>query len=301
MRGRGVLAVVLLGVSVAGCARTAARQSDVAARPACAGPSWTTVPAAFGGGKPVAVIVGQTVRVGVALTEASNAQVEDLRIDVVPASANVQDGAGAGIPVSDGIEPHVARLHVTNPAALSVQVLRFDGRDEQGRPLRPGDYHVYVVTDYRTAVDCGPVPRPSDASPGTVGYRSVAMIGTLSVAGVQPSPAGTSAASLPAQPRGATLCAERLPGQQLLAWADGTVAAFHAYQYGGPTPTRPLASAFAGLPGDTSGAWCAVRAGSDTTRWWAVVEDQAPQRLVDITGPGEGKPRGAVDGPEQVP
>jgi hypothetical protein len=192
MRRVGVLAVVLVCVTVAGCAHPAVRRSpEVAARPACPGPSWTTVPAALAGGKPVAVMVGQPTTVGISLTEVSNAQVDQLRIDVVPARAHVQDGAGAGIPVSDGSEPHVARLQVTNPAALGAQVLRFDGRDAQGRPLPSGDYQVFVVTAYRTTADCGPLPSASGVASGAAPYQSVAMIGTLSVVGAPASPSAS--------------------------------------------------------------------------------------------------------------
>lgn len=145
------------------------------------------MPAALSGHEPVAVTVGQPLRVGVALTGVSNARVDQLRIDIVPASAHVQDGAGDGIPVSDGTEPHVARLHVTNPPPLSRQVLAFDGLDEQHRPLPAGEYQVYVVTTFSTAVDCGPLPSLSRGSPNTMSYGAVAMIGALSVGASPPS------------------------------------------------------------------------------------------------------------------
>jgi hypothetical protein len=184
-----LLGVAALGVlSIAGCAQHAGTPQGGAARPACPGPSWTTVPAALSGHQPGAFTIGQPVRVGIALTRVSNARVDQLRIDIVPASAHVQDGAGDGIPVSDGTEPHVARLRVTNPPPLSRQVLAFDGLDEQHRPVPAGEYQVYVVTTFSTAVDCGPLRSPSPGSPRTVSYGAVAMIGALSVSTTAVSP-----------------------------------------------------------------------------------------------------------------
>jgi hypothetical protein len=145
------------------------------------------VPAALSGQVPVTVTIGHPVRVGIALTEVSNARVDQLRIDIVPASAHVQDGAGKGIPVSDGTEPHVARLQVADPPPLSRQALAFDGRDEQRRPVPAGEYQVYVVTTFSTAVDCGPLPSRSHDSRNVVSYDAVAMIGALSVGASPPS------------------------------------------------------------------------------------------------------------------
>ena len=125
-------------------------------------------------------------------------------------------------------------------------------------------------------------------------------------AAVAPPPAGqaaesggTAVSASAAAGDAAQLCRDSLPGQDLLAWASGTVAQFRQYQYGGPTPIRPLAAAFPGLPVDTGGAWCAVKIGAETTRWLAVVPGWTPQRLLDMTGPGGA--RGAVHGPYQVP
>lgn len=117
----------------------------------------------------------------------------------------------------------------------------------------------------------------------------------------QSSERGGSAAATSTEPTAAQLCRASIPRDDLLSWASATVGQFRQYQYGGPTPIRPLGSAFAGLAEDTPGAWCAVKVGAETTRWWAVVKGRSPQRLIDITGPGEGKAHGAVRGPEQVP
>jgi hypothetical protein len=76
------------------------------------------------------------------------------------------------------------------------------------------------------------------------------------------SPTGSSSAAATLQ-----TCQAAFSGAEVLSWATGTVAQFHEYQYGGPTPTRPLATAFSDLPGETRGAWCALRNGTDTTRW----------------------------------
>jgi hypothetical protein len=114
------------------------------------------------------------------------------------------------------------------------------------------------------------------------------------------SPAGaTSSTSAVATSDAGTLCVESLPGDDLLSWASGTVGGFHQFQYGGPTPTRPLASAFPGSTDDTAGAWCAVKVGTETTRWFAVVQGHDPVQAIDITGPGEGTT--AVQGPPVVP
>jgi len=112
---------------------------------------------------------------------------------------------------------------------------------------------------------------------------------------------GVSSASTPAvaSSDAAALCGESLTGDDLLASASGTVAQFQQFQYGGPTPTRPLASAFLGLAEDTAGAWCAVKVGTETTRWFAVVKGRGPVKAIDITGPGEGTT--GVQGPPVVP
>jgi hypothetical protein len=46
------------------------------------------------------------------------------------------------------------------------------------------------------------------------------------------------------------ICQRSLSPAVLLDWAPGTVAEFRSYQYGGPTPTVPLAHAFPGMPGN---------------------------------------------------
>jgi hypothetical protein len=110
---------------------------------------------------------------------------------------------------------------------------------------------------------------------------------------------GVVSTSAVASSDSAALCAAGLPGDDLLSWASSTVGQFRQFQYGGPTPTRPLATAFAGLPEDTAGAWCAVKVGTQTTRWFAVVQGHDPVRAIDITGPGEGTT--GVQGPPVVP
>jgi hypothetical protein len=97
------------------------------------------------------------------------------------------------------------------------------------------------------------------------------------------------------------ICQDAFSDGEVLSWARGTVSQFRQYQFGGPTPTRPLAATFSDLPGKTPGAWCGVRVSAETTRWWAVVEGRDPVKAIDITGPGEGTMRGEAQGPPVVP
>ena len=67
-------------------------------------------------------------------------------------------------------------------------------------------------------------------------------------------PTGSTGATDPAGSSGATevtatrqMCLEAFPDNQLLTWSDATVADFRAFSFGGPTPRRPLATAFKGM------------------------------------------------------
>lgn len=97
------------------------------------------------------------------------------------------------------------------------------------------------------------------------------------------------------------LCKEALAPAVLLDWAPGSASQFRDYKYGGPTATVPLAHAFPGVPGSTSGAWCGTKAGSESTRWWAVVPGREPASLITVNGPGEGVPHGLMSGPPRIP
>ena len=80
------------------------------------------------------------------------------------------------------------------------------------------------------------------------------------------------------------------------------MADFRTYQYGGPKPTVPLAHAFAGLPGDTIGAWCGTKGRAPkSTHLWAAVVGYNAASVITLNGPGEGVRRGAVAGPPGVP
>jgi hypothetical protein len=98
-------------------------------------------------------------------------------------------------------------------------------------------------------------------------------------------PASTSpespAASRPTQaatrvsPKG--LCDASFPQDELIAWADGTVGSFRSFQYGGPTPTIPLASVYPRAGADTDGAWCLISSHSDQpSGWWVVIAGERP-------------------------
>jgi len=125
--------------------------------------------------------------------------------------------------------------------------------------------------------------------------------GTASPLPVRASALPVTASTPPVVVTARQVCLSNLSKDQLLSWADGTVADFRAYEYGGPIPTRPMSSAFSGLSGETTGAWCGTRLGNESTRWWAVVDDRPPVKALDIDGPGEGVQRGPADGPPRVP
>ena len=106
-----------------------------------------------------------------------------------------------------------------------------------------------------------------------------------------PSLGLTTAAQLAAPTTSEQLCRDQL-GEALISWSRGllSVAALRATTWG--PVRRPLATAFAGVPDDTGGAWCGTRL-ANGTRWWAVVAGQAPLRVVDTvgvkaSGPGAG-------------
>lgn len=110
---------------------------------------------------------GQAVDLGVVLSSPPVAYVSDLRIDVVPATAHIVNGAGQGLPITDGTEPHVLRLHAIDPAP-GRYALTFRGVDKAGQPLSDGDYQAYLVaieTTRRTAgLGCVPAtPPPASA------------------------------------------------------------------------------------------------------------------------------------------
>ena len=126
---------------------------------------------------------------------------------------------------------------------------------------------------------------------------------TSTPSGTTGSPVASPTGSVGATEVSATrrMCLEAFPDERLLSWADGTVADFRGFQFGGPTPARPLATVFKGVPTGTKGAWCGISTGPDTVRWWAVVESRTPVKAVDITGPGEGSFRGEAVGPPILP
>jgi hypothetical protein len=97
------------------------------------------------------------------------------------------------------------------------------------------------------------------------------------------------------------ICQRSLSPAVLLDWAPGTVAEFRSYQYGGPTPTVPLAHAFPGMPGNTRGAWCGTKGGNNATHWWAVVVGHKPATFIIVHGPGEGVWHGSVSRPAVGP
>jgi hypothetical protein len=136
----------------------------------------------------------------------------------------------------------------------------------------------------------------------TLATTALALVGALSAChGPAASPPGTPSSPPTGAATSLQLCQAAVSGGQLVSWASGSVAQFRQYQYGGPTPTRPLATAFPDLPGETVGAWCGVGDGPDTVHWWAVVSGREPAKAIDITGPGEGKMRGEAQGPPIVP
>ena len=92
------------------------------------------------------------------------------------------------------------------------------------------------------------------------------------------------------------ICEGSLGSAVILDWEPGTVSEFRAYQYGGPKATVPLAHAFPGMPGNTRGAWCGTKGGTNATHWWAVVVGHKPATVIIVHGPGEGVWHGLVSG-----
>lgn len=134
----------------------------------------------------------------------------------------------------------------------------------------------------------------SCASNGTqVATRDPASSGAVGAPGSPPDspPAGEAE----------RVCQDALRGAVLLNSAPATVARFRAYQYGGPTPTAPLADVFPDLAADTPGAWCATTDAPQSTHWWAAVNGRRAASLITINGPGEGVARSSVQGPPQIP
>lgn len=73
------------------------------------------------------------------------------------------------------------------------------------------------------------------------------------------------------------LCKTTFPQETLIAWSDGTVQSFRSFQYGGPTPTKPLDSVFPTAATDTGGAWCLIGSKSDQlSGWWVVIAGERP-------------------------
>lgn len=145
---------------------------------------WQPTP---GGPAPYVVHRGQTVDVGVVLSSPPVAHTDDLRIDVVPATAHVINGAGGQL--TDGTEPHVLRLDVANPAP-GRYALTFRGLDDAARPLPDGDYQVYLLTvetTRRTATGCGPAtpgpPASSYAPDAAYTADGTLLLGTIRLVG----------------------------------------------------------------------------------------------------------------------
>ena len=119
-----------------------------------------------GGPAPYVLKRGQVVDVGVVLSSRPVAYTAELRIDVVPATAGVIDGAGGQL--TNGTEPHVLRLDVVDPAP-GRYALTFRGLDEQGRALPAGDYQVFLMTveATRRTVELGCLPATPPPTPGS--------------------------------------------------------------------------------------------------------------------------------------
>lgn len=121
-----------------------------------------------GGPAPYVLKRGQVIDIGAVLSSQPVAYTANLRIDVVPATADVIDGAGDQL--TAGTEPHVLRLDAVKPAP-GRYALTFQGLDEKGRPLPAGDYQVFLITveATRRTVELGCLPA---TPPPTSGSRA---------------------------------------------------------------------------------------------------------------------------------
>ena len=99
----------------------------------------------------------------------------------------------------------------------------------------------------------------------------------------------------------AALCRDTFAYSTVLGWDGTDVARLRAYQYGGPVAHVPIRSAFPGVPASAAGAWCLVRQGPDAASLWGAVSGSQPRRAITVTGPGEDRHRGKMQGPPVVP
>lgn len=136
---------------------------------------------------------GQVVDVGLVLSSQPVAHTDDLRLDVVPASAGVINGAGGQL--TEGNEPHVLRFDVTDPAP-GRYALTFRGLDDTGRSLPDGDYQVYLLmvsTTTQTVNGCAPATAapvassspPASSFPPDAAYTAdgTMLLGTIRLVG----------------------------------------------------------------------------------------------------------------------
>jgi hypothetical protein len=111
----------------------------------------------------------------------------------------------------------------------------------------------------------------------------------------------TSAAHSSRSRSAAAICRGAFSGRRILGWADADVAHLRAYQYGGPIPHLPLRHAFGGVPAGTRGAWCWVLQSPGSASLWGALPGTQPRRAITVTGPGEGRYIGKMQGPPVVP
>lgn len=108
---------------------------------------------------PVSTSVGTPIQVGVAL-RAGNLDwlIDTLRIDVMSPGVHIVDTPPSGPPAGTaadygsftrGTEPHVRRFTRSAIRAADLTVIySFDGRDERGAAVAPGDYEVALLLAY---------------------------------------------------------------------------------------------------------------------------------------------------------
>lgn len=109
--------------------------------------------------------------------------------------------------------------------------------------------------------------RPAQAPPASAGSAPAS----------SESPAVNRATQEASSVSSKRLCDASFPQDTLIAWADGTVRSFRSFQYGGPTPTIPLASVYPSAGADTEGAWCLIRSHNDQpSGWWVVIAGERP-------------------------